>query len=132
MIVSSVSGRLLVLFLRGNHNNSDYGPQCFDTSRIGVPMALRRGSPLACSINMRGGARGGLTPYTPPCETLATTSSRSNSETLAVHLVLAHPRAVFHPYTCGLPGGAAAVKVALIGYDNIKVAAETTTGRRRS
>jgi hypothetical protein len=79
---------------------------------------------------MRGGARGGLTPYTQPCETLATTSSRSNSETLAVHLVLAHPHAAFHPYTCGLPGGAAAVKVALIGYDNIKVAAETTTGRR--
>jgi hypothetical protein len=79
-----------------------------------------------CSINMRGRVRGGLTPYTPPRETLAATSSRPNSEVLATHVVLAHPRATFHPCTCGFRRGATAVAAALIGYDHVKVAAETS------
>jgi hypothetical protein len=35
-----------------------------------------------------------------------------------VRVLLAHPHAAFHPYTCGLCGGAAAFAVALIGYDD--------------
>jgi hypothetical protein len=58
MIVSSASGRLLVMCPRGNHNNSDYGPQGFHPSRIRVLMGLWWGSPLACSTNIRSGARG--------------------------------------------------------------------------
>jgi hypothetical protein len=46
---------------RGNHNNLYYGLQGFDPSRIRVLMGLQRESPLACSINMRGGARGAYT-----------------------------------------------------------------------
>jgi hypothetical protein len=42
---------------RGNHNNLDKGPQGFDPSQIRVLMSLRRGSPLTCSINIKGGAR---------------------------------------------------------------------------
>jgi hypothetical protein len=71
---------------------------------------------------MRGEARGGLTPYIPPHETLAATSYRPNSE--------AHPRATFHPCTCGLRRGATMVVVALIGYNHVKVAVETTMRRR--
>jgi hypothetical protein len=44
----------------------------------------------------------------PPRETLATVASRPISEALAV----------FHPCMCGLRGGAAAVAVTLIGYDD--------------
>jgi hypothetical protein len=95
-------------------------------------MGLQRGSLLACFINMRGKARGGLMSYMPPRETLATTSSRPNSKALAVHVVLAHPRAVFYPCTCGLRGGAIVVAAALIGYDDVKVAVGTTIRRRRS
>jgi hypothetical protein len=95
-------------------------------------MGLRRGSPLACSINMRGRARGRLTPNTPPRETLAATSSRSNCKVLATHVVLAHPRAVFHLRTCGLRRGDAVVATALISYDDVKVAVETTIRRRQS
>jgi hypothetical protein len=54
----------------------------------------------------------------PPRETLATTSSRPNSEAPAARMMLAHPRTTFHPCTCGLCGGAAAVAAALIGYDD--------------
>jgi hypothetical protein len=79
---------------------------------------------------MRGEARGGLTPYIPPHETLAATSSRPNSEALAVRVVLAHPRSTFHPCTCGLRRGATMVVVALIGYNHVKVAVETTMRRR--
>jgi hypothetical protein len=61
----------------------------------------------------------------PPRETLAVASSRSNSVALATHGVLAHPRAVFYPCTCGLRGGAVAVAAMLIGYDDMKVAAGT-------
>jgi hypothetical protein len=53
-------------------------------------------------------------PYTPPRETLAATAFRLISEALATRVVLAHTRAAFHPYMCGLHGGDAA----LIGYDN--------------
>jgi hypothetical protein len=95
-------------------------------------MGLRRGSLLASSINMRDGARGRLTSYTPACETLAATSSRPNSEALSAHLVLAHPRVAFHPYTCRLCRGIVVVAAALIGYDDIEAAAERTTSRRRS
>jgi hypothetical protein len=91
-------------------------------------MSIRWGSILAYSINMRGG----LTPNAPPRETLATTSSQLNSEALAVRVVLAHPRTVFHLRTCGLHRGAAVVAAALIGYDNVEVATETTTWRRWS
>jgi hypothetical protein len=79
---------------------------------------------------MRGGARGELTPYTPPRETLAATSSRLNSEALAICVVLAHPRVAFHSCTCGLRRDVAAVAGALIDYDHAKVAVETTTRRR--
>jgi hypothetical protein len=59
-------------------------------------MGLHRGSQLACFINMRGEARGGLTPYMPPHETLAATSSWLNSEALAACVE------AFDPCTCGL------------------------------
>jgi hypothetical protein len=58
-------------------------------------------------------------PYTPPRETLATAAaSRPISEVLAVCMVLAHPRAVFHPCTYGLRGDATIFAAALIGYDD--------------
>jgi hypothetical protein len=63
--------------------------------------------------------------------TLATTPSQSNPETLTAREVLAHPHVVFHPYTCGLCGGIAVVAVTLIGYDDVEVASEMTTRRRR-
>jgi hypothetical protein len=72
-----------------------------------------------CSINTRGGARGEIYTYTSPRETLATISSRPNSETLALCEVLAHPRAIFHPCTCGVRGGTTVVAVALISYDDL-------------
>jgi hypothetical protein len=81
---------------------------------------------------MRGGGRGGWTPYTPPCENLATTSSQPNFEALAMCVVLAHPCAAFHRCTCGLRRCAVVVAAALISYDHIKVAAEMTTRRRQS
>jgi hypothetical protein len=82
---------------------------------------------------MRGGARGTLhMPYTPPCEALVTAASQPKSEALAVRVVLAHPHVMFHLCTCGLRGGAAAVAVALIGYDHKEVAAEISTWRRQS
>jgi hypothetical protein len=68
----------------------------------------------------------------PPRESLAAASSRLKSEALATRMVLALPRAVFHPFTCGLRGGAAAIAATLICYDDVEVAAGTTTGRRRS
>jgi hypothetical protein len=46
--------------------------------------------------------------------------------------VLAHPRTAFHPYTCGLRRGAAAVATVSIDYDDVNVATEMTTRRRRS
>jgi hypothetical protein len=79
---------------------------------------------------MRGGARGGLTPYMPPRETLTTTSSRSNSEALVVHMVLTHLHTAFYPYMCGLRKDVVVVAAALIGYDDVDVAVGTTTRRR--
>jgi hypothetical protein len=70
------------------------------------------------------------TPYTPPRETLATATSPLNSEALAARMVLAHPHVAFHPYTCGLRGGAIAIATALIGCDHVEVAAETSMRRR--
>jgi hypothetical protein len=84
----------------------------FDPSRIRLIMSLQLGSLLVCSINMSGGARAQQTPTHHHLITLAATSSRPNLETLVAHEVLTHQRAAFHPYTCGLRGGAAA----LIGY----------------
>jgi hypothetical protein len=55
----------------------------------------------------------------PACETLAAVSSRLNSEALVVFVVLAYPHAVFHPCTCGLRGGIAAIAAALIGYNGV-------------
>jgi hypothetical protein len=52
--------------------------------------------------------------YTPPRETLYTDVSRPNPKALAACVVLAQPRAAFHPCTCGLCGDA----TALIDYDN--------------
>jgi hypothetical protein len=68
----------------------------------------------------------------PPHETLAVTSSRPNSKALAACVVLSHPHVAFYPYTCGLCEGATMVAAALIGYDDMEVAAGTTTRRRRS
>jgi hypothetical protein len=51
---------------------------------------------------------------------------------LAAHKVLAHPHAAFHPFTCGLRGGAAAVAATLISYDDVEVAVGMTTRRRRA
>jgi hypothetical protein len=68
--------------------------------------------------------------YMPPRETLAATSSCLNFKALAACVVLAHPHTTFHLCTCGLHRGATAVVAALIGYDDVKVAAETTTRRR--
>jgi hypothetical protein len=68
----------------------------------------------------------------PQCETLAATSSRLNSESLVARVVLAHPCAAFHPCTCGLRRDVVAVTVALIGCDDVKVATEMITRRRRS
>jgi hypothetical protein len=96
-------------------------------------MGLQWWRSLACSINIRGGARGAINPrmHTTTWNSSAT-SSRLNSEALAARVVLAHPRAVYHSYTCGLHRSAAAVAAALIGYNDIKVAADTTTMKRRS
>jgi hypothetical protein len=66
----------------------------------------------------------------PPHEILPATSSWLNSEALAVLIVLAHPRTVFYSCTCGFCRGTDAVAVALIGYDDVKVAAKMTTRRR--
>jgi hypothetical protein len=79
-----------------------------------------------CSINLRGKARGTDTPYMPPRETLAATSSQLNSEVLVVRMVLAHPRVTFYPCTCGLCGDVAA----LIGYNDTEVAVGMTMRRR--
>jgi hypothetical protein len=96
-------------------------------------MGLRRGSLLACSINMRSGARGVHTPTHHHVKTLATTSSSwPNSKALPMHEVLALPRVAFHPCMCGLHGGDAAIAAALIGYDDVEVAARMTTRRRWS
>jgi hypothetical protein len=94
-------------------------------------MGIWLGSPLACSINTRGVARGDTQAHTPPCETVATTSSRPNPKILVVREVLAHPRTIFHSYTCELYGGASAVATALIIYDDVEVTAGMTTRRRR-
>jgi hypothetical protein len=52
-------------------------------------------------------------------KTLAATSSRPNSETLAVRMVLAHPHVAFDPCTCELHKGDAVVAAALNGYDDV-------------
>jgi hypothetical protein len=63
-----------------------------------------------------------------PRETLVAVASRPNSDALVARVVLAHPHAAFHPCTCELCGGAAA----LIGYNDVVVAVRMTTRRRRS
>jgi hypothetical protein len=89
-------------------------------------MGLWWQSPLTCRINKVGGARGVIqTPHTPPHKTLAAAASQLNSEAPTAHVVLAHPRTAFHPCTCGLNRGVAA----LIGYDEVKVPTDTTTRR---
>jgi hypothetical protein len=61
--------------------------------------------------------------YTPRhhVKTLASTSSRHNPKTLAAREVLAHPRAVFHPCTCGLCGGATVVATVLIDSGGVRL-----------
>jgi hypothetical protein len=81
-----------------------------------VLMGLRLGSPLVCSINMRVGQEALYTPTRHHVKTIAATSSHPNLKTLVMCEVLAHPRTVFHPCTCGLRGGAAAVAAMLIDY----------------
>jgi hypothetical protein len=66
----------------------------------------------------------------PPRETLVATSPRPNFKALAMRVVLAHSHVTFHPYTCGLRRCAVTIAAALISYDEIKVAAETTTMKR--
>jgi hypothetical protein len=91
-------------------------------------MGLRRGSTLVCSVNISGGARGTInarlhaTTWNPSQH-----PSRPNSEALAARVVLAHLRVAFHPCTCELRRGVATIAVALIDYDEIKVAVKTTT-----
>jgi hypothetical protein len=70
--------------------------------------------------------------HTPICnhvKTLAATSCRPNPETPATCEVLAHPRAAFHPYTCGLRGVAATVAAALISYDDVRLLSRRPQGR---
>jgi hypothetical protein len=70
--------------------------------------------------------------HTPICnhvKTLAATSCRPNPETPAAREVLAHPRATFHPYTCGLRGVAAMVAAALISYDDVRLLPRRPQGR---
>jgi hypothetical protein len=74
-----------------------------------------------------GWGKGHTYAHTPPCETLAVMSSQLNSEALVAHVVLAHTCTTFHPCTCELHGGAAEVAAALIGYDDVEVAAWMTT-----
>jgi hypothetical protein len=62
----------------------------------------------------------------------AASSSRPNSEVLATREVLAHPHVTFHPCTCRLHGGDVAVAATQFGYDDVEVAARTTTRRRWS
>jgi hypothetical protein len=69
-------------------------------------------------------------PYTLPRETLAAVASPPTFEALAVHVVLAHPHAAFHPCTCGLCRGAAAVAAPLISYDDVEFVVEMTTRRQ--
>jgi hypothetical protein len=45
---------------------------------------------------------------------------------------IAHPHMTFHPCMFGLCGGAAAVAAAVIGYDNVEVAARMNMSKRRS
>jgi hypothetical protein len=65
----------------------------------------------------------------PPHETQAAAASRPNFKALAARVILAHQHAAFHPYTCGLRGGTAAVATALIGYDHMEIAAKMSTRR---
>jgi hypothetical protein len=84
--------------------------------------------PISVLYKYKGGLGARLThAYTPSRETLAATFSRSNFEALSTRVVLSYPRATFHLYMCGLRRGAVAAAAALIGYNNIKVAVETTT-----
>jgi hypothetical protein len=69
---------------------------------------------------MRCGARSAGDAYMPPRETLATASSRPNSEALATRVVLAHPHMIFHPYTCGLCRGVVVIAVVLISYNDVE------------
>jgi hypothetical protein len=66
----------------------------------------------------------GVRKHMPPREILAVVSIQPNSEALVVCVVLAHPRATFHPCTCELYKCVVAVTATLIGYDDVKVAAE--------
>jgi hypothetical protein len=61
----------------------------------------------------------------------ATSSSRPNSEALTTCEVLAHPRVVSHPYTCGLCGGAAVIAATLINNNDVEVAVKTTMRRKQ-
>jgi hypothetical protein len=96
-------------------------------------MGLRLRSLLVCSINIRGGARGDIDTYTPPCENpshhLLSVKPWNPSYAWGA---LAHPCAVLHLCTCGLCGGATAIVTVLISYDDVKVVAGTTTRRRWS
>jgi hypothetical protein len=56
--------------------------------------------------------------------------SWSNFEALAMCVVLAQSRVMFHPCKCGLCGGDVTVAAVLIGYDDMKVAIRTITTRR--
>jgi hypothetical protein len=82
---------------------------------------------------VRGGARSAYTTACHHVKTLATaSSSRPNSKALAMREEIAHPHMTFHPCMFGLCGGAAAVAAAVIGYDNVEVAARMNMSKRRS
>jgi hypothetical protein len=72
-----------------------------------VLMDLRRGSLLAWFINIRSRARGINTfIHANTRNPLIVAASRPNSKALVVCVVLAHPHMIFHPFMCGLRGGA--------------------------
>jgi hypothetical protein len=78
-------------------------------------MGLQGGSPLVRSIYMWEGARSGTINPSKPEPHLP---FGLHPETLAVRAVLAHRRSAFHPCTCGLRGGAAAM---LIAYGGVRL-----------
>jgi hypothetical protein len=65
--------------------------------------------------------------YTPPRENLSCHLLSGWPKILVACEMLAHSLVVFHPCTCGLHVGT----TALNGYDDVEVAAGTTTRRRR-
>jgi hypothetical protein len=94
----------------------------FDPSRIKVLMGLRLGSPLVCSINTRGGARGEIDAYTPPRENpshhLLSARPRNPSCARGANTPTRYVSSLYMWTPWRLRGGAAIVTATLIGYGN--------------